>query len=184
ENHTGVMAGTGQYQPTPTTKFTKVGKYELVVQVQDNPSTNAAFANYREWSLDSLSRLVLFVHRAPVADFTATVNTSRKLTIVDLSYDLDRYSERNKGIVTAVWKWKKADDTDWTMGSPPTTLAANTDYLVSLKVKDRDGSWSNDVIKFVSTMDNNQPPDARFILSTTSVLSRKNFNLSFTHYDT
>ncbi|MCM3635198.1 hypothetical protein M3180_17870 [Paenibacillus camelliae] len=183
ENHTGVMAGTGQYQPTPTTKFTKVGKYELVVQVQDNPSTNAAFANYREWSLDSLSRLVLFVHRAPVADFTATVNTSRKLTIVDLSYDLDRYSERNKGIVTAVWKWKKADDIDWTMGSPPTTLAANTDYLVSLKVKDRDGAWSNEVIKFVTTKDSNQPPVARFIVNPKSVSWSKNFTLTDQSYD-
>src|SRR5690606_10707788 len=149
----------------------------------DNPSTNAAFVNYPEWSLDLLPRLVLFVHRAPVAHFTATENTRRKLTVVDLSYDLDSYSERNKGIVTAVWKWKKADDTDWTMGSPPTTLAANTDYLVSLKVKDRDGAWSNEVIKFVTTKDSNQPPVARFTVNPKSVSWSKNFTLTDQSYD-
>jgi len=183
ENHTGVMEGIGQYQPSPTTKFTKVGKYEMVVQVQDNPSNNAVFANFREWSLDSLSRLVLFVHRAPVADFTAVVNTSRRLTIVDLSYDLDRYSERNKGIVTAVWKWKKVDDADWTSGSPPTTLAANTDYLISLKVKDRDGAWSNEVIKFVTTKDSNQPPVALFTVNPKTSSWSKTFSITDQSYD-
>ncbi|MFD2505776.1 hypothetical protein ACFSS9_14520 [Paenibacillus septentrionalis] len=183
ENHTGLMEGIGQYQDAPTTQFTKVGKYEMVVQVQDNPSTNAAFANYRQWSLDSLSRLVLFVHRAPVAEFTAKVDSSRRLTISDLSYDLDRYSQRNKGIVTKVWKWKRFDDENWTEGTPPTTLAANTDYLLSLKVKDIEGAWSNEVIKMVSTKASNQPPVALFEINPKTVSWSKSFTITDRSYD-
>lgn len=183
ENHMGLMEGIGQYQDVPTTTFTKVGKYEMVVQVQDNPSTNAAFANYRQWSLDSLSRLVLFVHRAPVAEFTATVNKSRVLTLTDLSYDLDKYSLPNRGIVASVWKWKKAEDKSWTDGSPPTTLAANTDYYISLKVRDIDRAWSSELIKMVSTKDSNQNPVALFTVDPQTTSWNKNFTLTDKSYD-
>ncbi|MCR8659558.1 hypothetical protein NV377_19835 [Paenibacillus sp. T3-5-0-4] len=183
ENNTGVMEGIGQYQESPTTKFTKIGLYEMVVQVQDDPTGKANFSNYNLWSQDSLSRLILYVHRAPVAEFSAIVNSSKALTISDYSFDLDRYSQRNKGITTWVWKWKKVDDTDWTIGKPPTHLQANTDYFVSLKVKDIDGAWSSEVVKYVTTNPFNQPPVALFTIDPKSVSWSKQATITDLSYD-
>jgi len=183
ENNTGVMEGIGQYQESPTTQFTKVGLYEMVVQVQDDPTGKANFSNYNLWSQDSLSRLVLYVHRAPVAEFSAIVNSSKMLTINDYSYDLDRYSQRNKGITTWVWKWKKVDDADWTVGKPPSQLQANTDYFVALKVKDIDGAWSSEVVKYVTTNPFNQPPVALFTIDPKSVSWSKQATITDRSYD-
>ncbi|URN94897.1 MAG: fibronectin type III domain-containing protein [Candidatus Pristimantibacillus lignocellulolyticus] len=183
ENNTGVMEGIGKYQESPTTKFTKVGLYEMVVQVQDDPTANANFSNYNLWSQDSLSRLVLYVHRAPVAEFSAIVNASRMLTLTDYSYDLDRYSQRNKGVTTWVWKWKKVDDAEWTVGKPSSQILANTDYFVSLKVKDIDGAWSSEVVKYVTTKPYNQPPVALFTIDPKSVSWNKQAIITDRSYD-
>ncbi|WP_133297899.1 hypothetical protein [Paenibacillus paeoniae] len=164
ENNMGVLEGTGQYTREPMKSFTKVGKYEIVAQVQDNPSTNPLFNEYQMWSKDSLSRMVVYVHRAPVADYRATVDATRMLSIIDQSYDLDRYSYPEKGISQKIWKWKKVDDSVWSDGRPPNILDPNTDYLLSLKVKDLDGAWSPETIKFVSTNPYNRPPVAYFTI--------------------
>lgn len=183
ENHTGVMDGIGIYQDLPTTRFTKVGLYEMVVQVQDEPIADSKLSEYWLWSKDSLSRLMLYVHRQPVAEFTATVNASRRLTITDYSYDLDRYSRANKGIATWEWKWKKIEDEAWTAGQAPATLAANTDYLVSLKVKDIDGAWSNETIRFVTTNPYNQPPVALFTVEPANISHRATSTITDRSYD-
>src|SRR5690606_1665810 len=40
ENHTGLMANTGTYRNSAMTRFTKVGKYDIVAQKQDTPTNN------------------------------------------------------------------------------------------------------------------------------------------------
>lgn len=183
ENHTGVMEGIGLYQELPTTRFTKVGLYEMVVQVQDEPIADPNLSEYWLWSKDSMSRLMLYVHRQPIAEFSATVNASRRLTVTDYSYDLDRYSRLNRGITTWEWKWKKVDDEAWTAGQAPATLAANTDYLVSLKVKDIDGAWSNETIRFVTTNPYNQPPVSLFTVDPASISHRATSTITDHSYD-
>ncbi|RJX40925.1 hypothetical protein D3P09_02600 [Paenibacillus pinisoli] len=169
ENNMGVLEGTGQYALEPIKYFTKVGMYEIVAQAQDNPSANPQFDEYRQWSRDSLSRMVVYVHRAPVADLKAIVDQSRKLTVTDLSYDLDRYSYPDRGIIQKIWKWKRVDDAIWTEGKAPSVLEPNTDYLISLRVKDLDGAWSPETIRFVSTNPFNRPPVALFTIDNKTI---------------
>ncbi|RJE86928.1 fibronectin type III domain-containing protein [Paenibacillus sp. 1011MAR3C5] len=169
ENNMGMLEGTGQYMLEPMKYFTKVGMYEIVAQVQDNPSTNPLFDEYRQWSKDSLSRMVVYVHRAPVADFKAIVDPTRRLTVTDLSYDLDRYSYPDRGVIQKVWKWKRVDDASWTDGQAPSVLNPNTDYLISLRVKDLDGAWSPETIRFVSTNPFNRPPVALFTIDNKTI---------------
>jgi len=182
ENHTGLMDGIGQYQDAPTTRFTKVGLYEMTMQAQDEPIANAAFNEYWKWSQDSLSMLRLYVHRAPVAKFSAVVRPNKTVNITDYSYDLDRYSRLNRGIVEWEWKWKKLDDTSWTAGQL-TQLANNTDYLISLRVKDIDGAWSNEAIQFVSSNPFNNPPVALFTIDPANVSHRANATIRDLSFD-
>lgn len=183
ENHSGVMEGIGQYQNMPTTTLTKVGLYEMVVQVQDEPIADDRLSEYWHWSKDSLSRLRLFVHRAPIADFSAVLNASRTLKVNDYSYDLDRMSRVNKGIVSWVWKWKQVDDLSWTDGQAPGVLATNTDYLISLKVKDIDGAWSTETMKYVTTKPYNQPPVALFVVEPATISHTKTSVITDLSYD-
>lgn len=182
ENHAGLMAGIGQYLEAPTTTFTKVGRYEMTMQAQDEPLADPALSEYWKWSQDSLSLLRLYVHRAPVAKFSAIIKPNKSLTITDYSYDLDRYSRINHGIVEWEWKWKKLDDLSWTTGQL-TQLASNTDYFISLRVKDIDGAWSNDYIQFVTSNPYNQPPVALFEIDPMSVSHRKNAAITDRSYD-
>ncbi|RJX40615.1 hypothetical protein D3P09_00940 [Paenibacillus pinisoli] len=169
ENNMGMLAGTGQYAQEPIKNFTKVGMYEIVAQAQDNPSVKSQFDEYRQWSRDSLSRMVVYVHRAPVADFKAIVDSTRKLTVTDLSYDLDRYSYPERGVIQKVWKWKRVEDSSWTDGQAPHVLEPNTDYLIALRVKDLDGAWSPEAIRFVSTNPFNRPPVALFAIDNKTI---------------
>lgn len=182
ENHNGLMDGIGQYLEAPTTRFTKVGLYEMTMQAQDEPISNPAFSEYWKWSQDSLSLLRLYVHRAPVAKFSAVVRPNRTVAITDYSYDLDRYSRINRGIVEWEWKWKKLDDSDWTAGQL-TQLANNTDYFIALRVKDMDGAWSNEHIQFVTTNPYNQPPVALFKIEPAMVSHRANATITDLSYD-
>src|SRR5690606_2076778 len=107
---------------------------------------------------------------------------TRNLVVTDNSYDLDRYSASNKGIVQKLWKWRSEHDTEWRTTALPTTLAANTDYMISLQVRDIDGAWSNEVIKEVSTRASNQPPIAKFTTSAKSISWNKSLTITDTSF--
>ena len=77
------------------------------------------------------------------------------------SYDLDHQTEPQKGIVQEVWRWKRAIEPTWHQGQP-TQLASGETYLVSLRVKDVEGVWSDDNVKVLSTGTENMPPVAQF----------------------
>jgi|GEM_PF-890689 len=182
ENHTGVMDGTGQYMNTLTTRFTKVGLYEMTMQAQDEPLADSRFSNYWMWSKDSLSMLRLYVHREPVAKFKAIVQPNKSVSITDYSYDLDRYSRLNQGIVEWEWKWKKITDLEWSTGQL-TTVDGVSDYFISLRVKDLDGAWSKESIQLIAKTGENQPPVALFSITPASVSHRANAMISDLSYD-
>jgi len=182
ENHTGVMDGTGQYMNTLTTRFTKVGLYEMTMQAQDEPLADSRFSNNWLWSKDSLSMLRLYVHREPVAKFKAIVQPNKSVSITDYSYDLDRNSRLNRGIVEWEWKWKKITDLEWTTGQL-TTVDGVSDYFISLRVKDLDGAWSKESIQLLSNSGENQPPVALFSITPASVSHRASATISDLSYD-
>lgn len=73
ENSLGLASFDGQYLSDPVTIFDKVGKYEVQFQARDNPKDDNRFDNYRLWSYMPLNKLVLYVHRKPIASFTANL---------------------------------------------------------------------------------------------------------------
>ncbi|ADL07218.1 PKD domain-containing protein [Thermosediminibacter oceani] len=86
ENSLGLAPFSGQYLSGPVTVFDKVGKYEVQFQARDNPKADNRFDNYRLWSYMPLNKLVLYVHRKPVASFTANltpVGTASQTIIED-----------------------------------------------------------------------------------------------------
>lgn len=158
ENHSGLMENTGVYLDSAITRFTKVGKYEIVAQKQDEPTTDERFSNYNLWSEDSLSRLVLYVHRQPIAQFQAYLDAEQQLVIRDLSYDLDYYSSFAKGIIKWNWKYKRTIDENW-IYEKPTQLDPTQQYMIALTVQDIDEAWSNETMVLVGE---NQKPVAYF----------------------
>jgi len=156
----------------PITVFSKVGKYTITFQVQDSPPPGTSdFDEYKLWS--KLERqMVLYVHRRPVADFTAVLNKSTgKLTITDKSYDLDhQLSRSDKGIINWKWQYKTIDSTTWTdttlSNLQSMTLQSGKVYLIKLEVQDCDGPngvgvWSKPKIVMIDLSTNN-PPVADF----------------------
>jgi len=291
EKSLGEVSFNGQFLPAPVTRFNKVGRYQVEFQARDNPKDDNRFDNYRQWSAMPLDRLVLYVHRRPLALFTAflspqgnmTINTyeqsnidfigeggsyaqwepqfdapaggtveriefrtavasddyyrdgevrgfkdgswyvikswgrqSRGTAVSDVldvsnqgytkvkfyfrmydsadsargsgdgsyykidvkrgsisgyqvtmhnnSYDLDHQHEPQKGIVQEVWRWKRATEATWHQGQP-TQLASGDTYLVSLRVKDVEGAWSDENVRVLSTGSENMPPVAQFSVS-------------------
>jgi hypothetical protein len=145
DNPLGLDPQSGINRTSPMTRFERVGTYDALLRVQDNPYNNSLFNNYKLWSKDDAIQLI--VHRRPIADFTPYVmfnNTTSKYYIsnVDKSYDLDHSVSRvDKGIVQKVWKWKLAEDVTWQSGIPTEILYGKT-YVLQLMVQDMEGAWS------------------------------------------
>ncbi len=122
ENNIGQFAQSRQYIDDMITQFDKTGKFTITYA--DNP------VNPSE----------VYVHRRPVA----LINSSKSGSTISLtsnSYDLDSYSQGNNGISQEEWKYKRTTDSSWTTGKP-TSLSSNTDYVVQLRVKDYQNTWS------------------------------------------
>lgn len=328
ENSIGVADFSGEYLSAPVKSFDKVGKYDVIFQARDNPKSDNRFDNYRLWSYMPLNKLVLYVHRKPIALFTANltpVGTSSQTIIEDFedtnyefsfsgnwgrstaqryagqysyksasigpnsttstqftytipsgvtnakisfyylvrseanfdffnfyvngnrlihdsgygswkyfsysltsgttytftfeytkdgsvssyddaayidnvtiqydgvitsynvqlsstSYDLDHQSEPGKGIVEEEWKWKETTATSWNSGKP-STLGVNKTYLVWLRVKDKEGAWSDPYVSVLSTMQVNLAPIAMFTVDPNTQVVNKTISISDMSYD-
>lgn len=311
ENSLGLASFSGQYISGPVIVFDKVGKYDVIFQARDNPKNDSRFDNYRLWSYMPLNKLVLYVHRKPVAQYAVSMTpvnnivtktyqqqdidfsgegghtaywnptftapsgeeiktiefktapayddryeqqqvtgykngtwyvikdyraihgnysgavsdvidvtgqgftqiqfyfvmhdssdsasgspdgsyykitttaggiTSYNVTLTSISYDLDHQSEPAKGIVQEEWKWKEVTATSWNTGKP-TTLALNKNYLVWLRVKDKEGAWSDPYVKTLSTMNENLPPVAQFAVSPSTQVVNKPITIADQSYD-
>lgn len=309
ENSLGEASYDGHFLPAPITRFDKVGKFDVEFQVRDNPKNDDRFDNYRMWSAMPQDNLILYVHRRPLALFTAsltpqgsmTIETYKqsnidfvgeggsyaqwepqfdapagttieriefktavasddyyrdgevrgyknsswhvikswgrqprdtavsdvldvsgqgftkikfyfrmydsahsargngtgsyykidvkrgsisgyKVTLQNNSYDLDHQTEPQKGIVQEVWRWKRATEPTWHQGQP-TQLASGETYLVSLRVKDVEGVWSDDNVKVLRTGTENMPPVAQFSVSPNPLPLRQRMKYNDLSYD-
>lgn len=188
DNDLGVATfATGQWMHNKVTTFDKPGKYKVSLKVQDNPtatdsnpSGDSNFNDYDKWSPDDNS-VIINVHRKPTPVFTAyaTPNTSTGMFNIkqddgSQSYDIDHeYSDgTRKGIVNKQFQWKEVtsgiNDT-WHDGKLPSTEPPNKDFLVKLSVQDLEGQWSDDLVKYVTTKNENLPPVAQFTESETTM---------------
>ena len=129
ENNIGQFADTGKYISNMITSFNKTGSYKIYYE--DN----------------SVQPTTIYVHRKPVAEISIT-RSGNNVTLTSLGYDLDKYST-NKGIQQEEWKYRQVGQTTWTTGKL-TNISAGTDYLVQLRVKDYQGTWSAPVSKYIT----------------------------------
>ena len=186
ENSNGVADFSGKELNAPVTKFHEVGKYTITYQAQDNPLNSNNFLNYRKWS--NIATAVIYVHRRPIANFYVTKDDSKYIcgferpllnVSSDTSYDLDHYSEYDKGIVQRKFRWKCSsyisgygDSTpasSWMDGCPSNYyMHINETVTIEERVKDREGAWSYPCTKTINYGDyiqlENNKPVASFLL--------------------
>ncbi|OGO78087.1 MAG: hypothetical protein A2Y23_15510, partial [Clostridiales bacterium GWB2_37_7] len=153
DNGLGTDAQSGINRTTPITQFSKVGVYDVLYRVRDNPYNNSLFDNYRLWSEDAPTQFI--VHRRPIAAFTPYVlynGTTSKYyaSTVDKSYDSDHsVSRADKGIVAKQWNWKTTDAAVWKSGTPTDMLYGKA-YQIQLMVQDMEGAWSLPLVQTVT----------------------------------
>lgn len=133
ENNIGQFAKTGKYISDMITSFDKTGKYEITYEDRNiNPT-------------------YIYVHRKPIAEIEVARN-GNNITLKSLGYDLDCESSSNKGIQEEEWKWRKVGETTWRDGKL-TNIADGEDFLVQLRVKDFQETWSDPVSKYITKND-------------------------------
>ncbi|MBZ4687345.1 MAG: domain containing protein [Clostridiales bacterium] len=166
DNSLGLAGFHDQFISGPIYSFDKVGKYDVVFQAKDNPKDDERFTNYRKWSDIPADHLTVYVHRKPLALYSIQLTenaTNYSIDITDNAYDMDHQTEPGKGIIEREWKWKEATTTSWNIGQP-SILEKNKTYVISYRVKDVEGVWSDYNVKVVDT-GSNIPPVAQFTVS-------------------
>lgn len=135
ENNLGQASWAGQWQKDLQMVFDKPGRYELWFE-DKHPNPRYVYA-----------------HRRPVADFglTITPGTNFTVTTTDRSYDPDAQSTADRGIAQYEWKWRETTATTWNDGQIPSTLPQGKDYVIQLRVKDKQGAWSQPESRYVTT---------------------------------
>ena len=129
ENNIGQFANTNKYISDMITEFNKTGKYEIY------------------YADNQVIPTEVYVHRKPMAEFSIERNENQ-ITLTSLSYDLDNFSN-NRGISEEEWKWRQVGETEWHDGKL-TDISEGTDYLVQLRVKDFQDTWSAPVSKYIT----------------------------------
>lgn len=184
ENSEGKIANSGLWQTSPILTFTKPGHYEIYYRAQDNPKDDERFANFRKWSA-STAAINLYVHRKPVAKFNKLItfdgssNTFSIDLIPDASYDPDRVSSPNKGIVDYLWSYSDDNGSTWHDGKI-TTLQKYRTYRFRLIVKDVDGAWSEVYEDSFYADPGVKPPVAGFTTSPDTVYKDTEFAITST----
>ncbi|WPS85349.1 hypothetical protein SMD22_01595 (plasmid) [Brevibacillus halotolerans] len=167
ENSLGQASWAGQWQKDLQMVFDKPGRYELWFgDKHPNPR-------------------YIYVHRRPVADFSLNVTAgSNNFTVktTNRSYDPDAQSTSDKGIAQVEWKWKETTATNWNNGQIPSSLPLGKDYIVQLRVQDKQGVWSQPEARYVTTSGVVAKPVANFELP--SLATRyDNLNVNNSSYD-
>lgn len=103
---------------------------------------------------------------------TSTALAAWSITFNKTAYDLDHFSQPNKGIIQEKWSWREATSPTWINGYP-STLQDNKDYLIKYEVQDKEGAWSLPDIKLISTRNINLPPVALFTVTPNPVVAGK-----------
>lgn len=165
-----------QYINEPISQFTKVGLYNPIFTVLDNPLANInvslheAFDKYPKWSAETNS-VNIYVHRKPNPDFSLTLNSAtRKATIINKAYDLDLCGNLNgltnvkcvasgTGIKEQKWHWRYFGEIAWRNGLPSNPVDLKKIYEIRNTVTDYQGATES-LIKEMSGLD--LPPVADF----------------------
>lgn len=153
ENALGLDENHGKTLANWNGKLSKTGLYTLNPKVKDNPNSDDRFSDYRLWNKDSLTMDIL-VHRKPTASMRLSVSPNAPYTVIardSNSLDLDHQSLTNRGITEVEWGFKKVYDDSWqiTRGALGTAMSGAMEtgetYIVSYRVKDLEGAWSDPV---------------------------------------
>jgi len=144
----------------------EVGTYKIQLRSRDNPINwnDNRFDNYRKWSDESMVReYTVNVHRRPIANFTYTLDkaNSNALTLDPVSsFDPDHiFTRADKGLID--YQWSYVLDGVKYNGKPPSNLANNKTYDVTLQVEDVDGAFGS-VTKSIKVGPGNDKPIAKF----------------------
>lgn len=160
ENNIGQFAKSNRYISDMITEFNKTGKYQIF------------FAD------NAVIPTEVYVHRRPVAEIDVE-RSGNSVNLISLGYDLDNYSN-NKGIAEEEWKYRKVGETTWTDGKL-TDISTGTDYLVQLRVKDFQGTWSKPVSKYITK--NTVLPIASFKIKNVNTSIYENIEIVDGSYD-
>jgi hypothetical protein len=157
DNTEGLSSQNNAYLRSNNFAFDKVGRYDLMIYVRDNPvGTNDALDPYRLWSTDRINKTV-YVHRKPIADghlkfnYDSVNSVYNTLSWVDTSYDLDHnvtLASSTKGIAETKFAYRQQGASTW-QTSLPSQLTLGT-YEFKIRAKDIEGAWSDEVIKTIS----------------------------------
>ena len=128
ENNMGQFADSGKYVSNFITTFDKTGRYKITFQDKN------------------IQPEYVYCHRRPVASFTMRLNNG-SVSLESNSYDLDKKSQNN-GISEEEWSWKTSDETSWHSGKM-TNYAGDKTYLIKLRVKDFQNTWSEPTTKYI-----------------------------------
>ena len=128
ENNEGQYVNSGIYTEDVIDEFPKPGSYKVYYE-------------------DELIKEI-FAHRRPVASFDMEKN-GLDITLNSTSYDLDKQSVNN-GIKEEEWSYKKVGENTWTTGKLA-TLDEESTYIIKLRVKDFQETWSTPATKYVTS---------------------------------
>ncbi len=162
ENHIGQFSESGKYIDDFINMFDKTGRYQI---------------SYEDKPVDPEN---IYVHRRPTAEISIR-RSGNSVTLSSNSYDLDSYSKGNKGISQEEWKYKKTTATSWTSGKL-TTITGTDDYIVQLRVKDYQNTWSNPVSIYI-TNSANALPVASFSLQNDTITLYEDLEIIDSSYD-
>lgn len=162
ENNIGQFAQSRQYMNNMITRFDKTGKYTIT------------------YADNAVNPSEIYVHRRPVALLNSTKN-GNSIALTSNSYDLDSYSQGNNGIAEEEWKYKRTTDANWTTGKL-TTLSNDTDYVVQLRVKDYQGTWSYPISVY-ATNRTDALPIASFGIVNNEITRYETLDVVDTSYD-
>lgn len=160
ENNEGQYAQSGVYTENVINSFPKPGSYK--VYYEDELVTE------------------IFAHRRPVASFDMQKNGS-SLTLTSTSYDLDKQSDNN-GIKEEEWSYKKMGTNVWNTGKL-TTLDSNSTYIVKLRVKDFQDTWSTAATKYVTSDNVTLNPVAQYKITNKTISLYKELEVIDSSYD-
>lgn len=165
ENNIGQFDRANQYLNNMITQFDKTGEFKITYEDQ------------------AITPQSVYVHRRPIAIINHS-KTGLALTLASASYDLDSYSNNTKlpnGIAEEEWKYKKTSETTWKSGKL-TSLEANADYIIQLRVKDLQGAWSVPTSVY-TTNDSNTLPIAYFNIENDEISKWETLKINDTSYD-
>lgn len=165
ENDLGQFSRANQYLNNMITEFDKTGEFKITYEDQ------------------AITPQSVYVHRRPFAIINHN-KTGLTLNLSSASYDLDKYSNNTplpNGIAQEEWKYKKTTETTWKSGKL-TTLEANADYIIQLRVKDLQGAWSAPASVY-TTNDASVLPIAYFSIEDDEISKWEKLKINDTSYD-